>query len=187
MKEKREQPAPDAELFRQALEGVTPLAPSNRIATAAPKPAPRVSRRDTSPPHVADRLSDHGAGEAPLAEFARNGVSRMTLRKLKRGHYPLQDSLDLHGLTTESARRLLQEFLRAATEHRLRCVSVIHGKGRHAEGGEGILKNLARHWLTQCPDVLAFCESPQHMGGDGAVWVLLKVADGDGGPGSPQP
>ncbi len=182
MKEKREQPAPDAELFRQALEGVTPLPPSNRIAPAAPKPAPVVSRRATSAPDVTDRLSDHGAGEAPLAEFTRDGVSRMTLRKLKRGHFPVQDSLDLHGLTTEAARQLLQVFLQEATERRLRCVSVIHGKGRHAEGGEGILKNLARHWLTQCPDVLAFCESPQHMGGGGAVWVLLKVADGDDGP-----
>jgi len=29
----------------------------------------------------------------------------MTLRKLRRGHWPVQDSLDLHGNTSDAARR----------------------------------------------------------------------------------
>lgn len=181
MNEKKEPPAPDAELFRQALEGVTPLPPSGRIAPARPKPAPRVAGREAPSPPPADTLSDYGAGDIPLAEFARNGVSRMTLRKLKHGHFPVEDTLDLHGLTTEGARQLLVAFLHEATQRQLRCVCVIHGKGRHTEHGEGILKHLTRHWLTQRGEVLAFCEAPQSMGGGGAVWVLLK-AHGAGVP-----
>ena len=98
----------------------------------------------------------------------------MTLRKLRRGQWPLQDSLDLHGLHSDAARKLLLEFMREATQHGLRCVCVIHGKGRHTEGGEGILKSRVRYWLTQCAEVLAFCEAPPQEGGGGAVKVLLK-------------
>jgi DNA-nicking Smr family endonuclease len=172
---KNKQPAADAELFRQVLDGVIPLAPANRI-TPAPAPRP-AAPRNTAPSSIpiADTLSDHGAGKTPLTEFMRNGLSRMTLRKLRRGQWPVQDSLDLHGLGSDAARKLLLEFLRDATQRNLRCVCVIHGKGRHADGGEGILKIRTRHWLTQCAEVLAFCEAPPHAGGGGAVLVLLKV------------
>ena len=53
---------------------------------------------------------------------------------------------------------------------------MIHGKGDRIGGGEGILKSRTRHWLTQCAEVLAFCEPPARGGGGGAVWVLLKSA-----------
>ena len=72
------------------------------------------------------------------------------------------------------ARKLLLEFLHDATQSGLRYVCVIHCKGWHADGGEGILKIRVRHWLTQCAEVLAFCEAPQDAGGGGAVLVLLK-------------
>jgi DNA-nicking Smr family endonuclease len=98
----------------------------------------------------------------------------MTLRKLRRGQWPIQDSIDLHGLTSDQARGLLANFMTQALNSNYRCINVIHGKGWRAEGGEGILKLRVRHWLTQHPQVLAFCEAPAHAGGGGAVWVLLK-------------
>jgi DNA-nicking Smr family endonuclease len=174
LKRKKEQPGPDdAELFRQALDGVTPLPPSDRIApTSSPRRA--ALRKPIPEPVISDNLSDHGAGDEPLTEFLRNGLSRMTLRKLRRGQWPLQDSLDLHGLNSDDARKLLQQFLQQAVQRGLRCVCVVHGKGWHTKGGEGILKIRTRHWLTQCPQVLAFCEAPTGLGGGGAVLVLLK-------------
>ena len=51
----------------------------------------------------------------PRRNILRNGLSRMTLRKLRRGTWPVQDSLDLHGNNTEAARKLLQQFLHEAT------------------------------------------------------------------------
>lgn len=176
MSKDKEQPeSKDAELFRQALDGVTPLPPPDRI-TPAPSPRHTSPRRQTTEPNITDTLSDHGAGDEALTEFLRNGLSRMTLRKLRRGQWPLQDSLDLHGLRSDDARKLLLEFLQQATQRGLRCVCVVHGKGWHTESGEGILKVRARHWLTQCPQVLAFCEAPPNLGGGGAVLVLLKSA-----------
>ncbi len=162
------------------MGGVTPLPPANRVPTAKPKPAPvpLAPRRAQRQPEMVDMLSNHGANEEPLTEFLRNGLSRLTLRKLRRGQFPVQDSLDLHGLDSNGARRLLLEFLRTSTQRCLRCVRIIHGKGWHGESGEGILKIRTRHWLTQCPEVLAFCEAPPSHGGRGAVLVLLKSSPG---------
>ncbi len=169
----KEKPEPDTDLFRQSLEGVTPLKPSGRIS---PAPAPRnlVPRFNPTATVIADTLSDHGASDTPPDEYLGNGLNRMTLRKLRRGEWPPQDSIDLHGLNSDEARKLLVEFLHHATQSGLRCVNVIHGKGWRSAGREGVLKSLTRHWLMQHPQVLAFCVAPQNAGGGGAVWVLLK-------------
>ncbi len=174
MKKKPEQSA-DADLFQQALEGVTPLPPSNRLppSPAAAKFKAPVTR--ISAPAATDNLSDHAASDIPLSEFLSPGLNRMTLRKLRCGHWPVQDSIDLHGNTSDGARRLLVDFLHQAGQHGLRCVSIIHGKGWRTQGGEGILKLRVRHWLTQHAQVLAFIEAPANAGGGGAVWVLLKA------------
>lgn len=168
---------PDSDLFRQALEGVTPLAPPDRI-TPTPKPRKFPVRTRTDSTQVADTLSDHGAGDTAITEFLRNGISRMTLRDLRRGRWPIQDQLDLHSLTNDEARKLLAGFLHQAAQRGLRCVNVIHGKGWRSEGRDGILKVNTRHWLTQHAQVLAFCEAPPQTGGSGAVRVLLKAASG---------
>lgn len=172
---KRLPPEQDIDLFRQALEGVVPIKPSSRALPAPVAPKLPHRRPAVSPP-VIDSLSDHGAEDTAPAEFLRNGLSRMILRKLRRGHWPLQDELDLHGLSSDEARKLLSHFLHGAMQTGLRCVCVIHGKGWRSEGRDGILKVHTRHWLTQHPGVLAFCEAPPHEGGSGAVKVLLKAA-----------
>jgi len=175
MKKIPEQPVPpDTDVFRQALEGVTPLAPSNRIPPTR-KPRKTPVRAKPASPEITDTLSDHGAGDIAITEFLRPGLNRMTLRKLRHGEWRIQDELDLHGLNSDAARKLLVEFLHDATQRGLRCINVIHGKGWRSEGRDGILKVLTRHWLAQHPLVLAFCEAPPQAGGGGAAWVLLKA------------
>ena len=165
----------DAALFRAAVGEVKPLPDQNRIK---PQKLPRKpSPRSPSPlSEIPDTLSDHAPENTP-DEFLRNGLSRMTLRKLRRGHWPVQDSLDLHGNTGDAARKLLQEFLHEAAQHGLRCVLVIHGKGINSRGGEAVLRKLTRHWLAQRPDVLAYCNALPKDGGSGAALVLLKVVN----------
>ena len=162
----------DAALFRAAVGEVQPLVEQNRIT---PHPAPRLPfRSPNSPPAIPDTLTDSAAENAP-DEFLSNGISRMTLRKLRRGGWPIEDRLDLHGLHSDAARRLLQEFLHEAMQRELRCVLVIHGKGMNSRGGEAVLRRLSRHWLAQHPGVLGFCDAPPREGGSGAVLVLLKT------------
>lgn len=172
----------DAALFRAAVGAVQALPEQNRIEPQKPPRRP-LMRAPAPPPAIPDTLSDgypansssgFGAGNAP-DEFLRNGLPRMTLRKMRRGYWPVQDSLDLHGSTGDAARRLLQEFLHEAAQRGLRCVLVIHGKGMNSRGGEAVLRRLTRHWLTQRPDVLAYCDAPPRDGGSGAALVLLKT------------
>ena len=99
----------------------------------------------------------------------------MTLRKLRRGNWPIQDRLDLHGNNIDAARKLFQEFLHEAVQRNWRCVLVIHGKGLNSQGGEAVLRKLARHWLTQHQQVLGYCDAPSKDGGSGAALVLLKI------------
>lgn len=163
----------DTALFRAAIGEVRPLPEQNRIEPQNPprKPLPRTPK---TPAEIPDTLSDFAAEDAP-EEFLRNGLPRMTLRKMRRSHWPVQDSLDLHGNTGDAARKLLQEFLHEAAQRGLRCVLVIHGKGMNSRGGEAVLRKLTRHWLAQRPDVLAYCDAPPGGGGSGAALVLLKV------------
>ena len=170
-------PSDETELFLQAMEGVVPITPSDRIPPVLSPPrlrSPQNSKHAALP--VLDSFSDHGANEIPDIAFLRAGMNKMTLRKLRRGFWTIQDTIDLHGYTTEEARKLLQAFLRHAVHQGFRCINIIHGKGWRAEGGEGLLKIRVRHWLPQNNHVLAFCEPPANAGGGGAVWVLLKTA-----------
>lgn len=169
----------DAALFRAAVGKVKPLPEIDRLApqVAARKPVLRRAGNDRQTPasSPADTLSDF-APEITADDYLGNGLSRMTLRKLRRGTWPVQDSLDLHGNTSDAARKLLQQFLQEATLRGLRCVLVIHGKGLNSQDGEAVLRKLTRHWLTQHPLVLAFCNAQPRDGGSGAVVVLLKTA-----------
>lgn len=164
----------DAALFRTAVGSVTPLAEQNRIPH--PKPSIQARVRSTSVSHViADTLSDFSDSNSP-EDYLANGLSRLTLRKLRRGQYPVQDELDLHGYTTDTARMRLQAFLHEAMCRQWRCVRVIHGKGINSRGGEAVLRMLTRNWLTQSSRVLAFCATSPGAGGSGAVLILLRIS-----------
>lgn len=166
----------DAALFRAAVGEVQPIAQQNRIEPQTP-PRPSHPRHIAPTEAIPDTLSDHLPQDLP-GDYLANGLSRMTLRKLRRGHWPVQDRLDLHGLTGDAARKLLQAFLHEAAQRGLRCVLVIHGKGLNSPGGEAVLRRLVRHWLMQRGDVLAWCDAPAQEGGSGAALVLLKACSG---------
>jgi len=106
--------------------------------------------------------------------FLRPGLSREILKRLRRGHWVVQEHLDLHGMNTEQARHLLAQFLAACSRRNRRCIRIIHGKGLRSPNREPVLKNKVRLWLARRDDVLAFCQAPATQGGGGALLVLLK-------------
>ena len=169
----------EAALFRDAVQDVAPLVAPGKIIHPRknPRPIPRKTQSDQQTP-LDDSLSDHIPLDAEGDErtsFLRPGLSRLSLRRLRRGYWPLQDELDLHGYTSDQARAALAAFLNACGEQGMRCVQVIHGKGHSSENREPVLKVKVRHWLMQREDVLAFCEARPEEGGSGAVKVLLKT------------
>ena len=109
-----------------------------------------------------------------VLSYRRDSLPNRTLQRLRKGHYSVQDELDLHGATAAQAERLLRQFLLEAHDHDLGCVRIIHGKGRYSAEGVPVLKNMVDRMLRHRADVLAFHSAPAAQGGTGAVLVLLS-------------
>jgi DNA-nicking Smr family endonuclease len=173
--------ADEEALLREALKGVAPLRNPGKASLQRPPPAPiplQALREDVRV--LQESLSDQMPMEIGLETgeelvFLRNGLSNQILKKLRRGHWSIQDHLDLHGLRTEEARALLVSFLNDALKHGLRCVRIVHGKGHRSKNAEPVLKRKIGNWLSQRDEVLAFVQARAEDGGGGAVMVLLKV------------
>lgn len=179
--DRKSQPRPeDNSLFRELVADVTPLPPPGKAEIARPRPRPIPAQRQLDDQAaLRDSLSDHipwdsGAETGEELAFQRNGISPQTLRRLRRGHWVIQDELDLHGLTTAEARPLVVEFLNHCLRKGLRCVRIIHGKGLRSRNREPVLKQKVANWLMQRDEILAFCQARRTEGGSGAVVVLLK-------------
>jgi DNA-nicking Smr family endonuclease len=160
--------------FSKAVADVKPLKRTKRVALKrpAPAPVPNQHQRDEAAAlaeSMSGPLSPDDTLDLSDEPYLRDGMSRQVLRKLRRGHWAIQDGIDLHGLTRDQAAALTVEFLEQCLARGLRCVRIVHGKGL------GILKSKLRNWLPQRDEVLAYCQAPAHDGGSGALLVLLKT------------
>ena len=174
-----------SDLFREAVRDVRPIAPPNRVAPLQRKPAPVPAKRIEDEQAGLDELAhlahsrDADFGDDVEAEddatYLRPGLPRDILRKLRRIHWVIQDTLDLHGLTGDEAVAETAVFLAGCKRTGLRCVRIIHGKGLRSPGKEPVLKRRIRKLLTRRDEVLAFAEPRAAEGGGGAVVVLLEA------------
>ena len=89
-------------------------------------------------------------GAADALSFSRPGVRAQTLRQLRRGRYPIEDELDLHGLSQSAARDQLAEFISSSRQTRppLRSRRARQGLslGRARSGSQD-----RREYLAQAP------------------------------------
>jgi DNA-nicking Smr family endonuclease len=178
----------DALAFRAAVRDVKPLA---QTPVASGLARARVHRRRAAADAAAGDLAHsmpliaEGAGEASAAanfvgaadelSFHRSGVRTQELRRLRRGLYPIEEELDLHGLSQAAARDSLAEFLVQNRDAGRRCVKIIHGKGYRSGARGPILKIAVNSWLRRHADVMAFTSARPIDGGTGAVYVLLRA------------
>jgi DNA-nicking Smr family endonuclease len=106
--------------------------------------------------------------------FRRPSVSRKVMRQLRRGNYAVQEEIDLHGLTADEAHAELHGFIKECSAARMRCIRIVHGKGRGSGPKGPVLKAGVNRWLPQWEEVVAFCSAQPTDGGTGAVYVLLN-------------
>jgi len=165
----------DQTLFRAAMQDVAPLPASNKVVIKRKKPDP-IPRSNTALLDDNAESSSVFMDIAPDGEwsFLRPGVSQQTLRRLRNRYWPIQDTLDLHGMTQDSAKQQLAVFLDYVVNSKYRCVRIVHGKGLSSADGVPVLKQKIGGWLAQYTAVLAFCQAKPEDGGGGAVLVLLK-------------
>jgi DNA-nicking Smr family endonuclease len=154
-------------------EDVDPLPETKRAELPRKRPAPyprqtRLDERATLQESLGPFSPDDAMETGEELLFIRPGVSRQTLRKMRRGHWVVEAQIDLHGLDRHQAHAETDEFLKNAKRRGLRCVRIVHGKGL------GVLKSALRKWLPMKDEVLAFTQAPATQGGGGALLVLLK-------------
>jgi DNA-nicking Smr family endonuclease len=144
-----------------SLDEVMPLLP-------VPPVVPGAGRSDAPP--AAGAI---GGGDA--LSFQRAGVRTQVVRRLRRGLIPIEDELDLHGLSQTAARYQLAEFLTYSRNAGRRCVRIVHGKGYRSGARGPVLKTAVDLWLRRHLDVMAFTSARAIDGGTGAVYVLLRT------------
>jgi DNA-nicking Smr family endonuclease len=184
------QASDDAETFRAAVRDIKPLTQiAKPVGLEKPRARPRAGARGGAAlaaaddmPLLAETLHD-GAPGAPAEDavtgadalsFRRPGVRTQVVRRLRRGLYPIEDELDLHGLGQAAARDNLAEFIAQSRNAGRRCIRIIHGKGYRSGARGPILKIAVNAWLRRHADVMAFCSARAIDGGTGAVYVLLR-------------
>jgi DNA-nicking Smr family endonuclease len=169
-------------MFRAAVRDVKPLPQTARAKSTSKPRKPRVAAqaaaqgdapgKDVLGEVVPDEGSPTGADSL---SFRRPGVRTQVLRHLRRGLFPIEDELDLHGLNQAAARDSLAEFLAFNRRAGRRCVRVVHGKGYRSGARGPILKIAVNTWLKRHLDVMAFTSARAIDGGTGAVYVLLRA------------
>ncbi len=174
----------DALIFRAAVRDVKPLAQTAKPKgleqpRARARVRPRTAAGAAAPGDTAESMPLIAASSADAAaveeSFRRPGVRTQVLRRLRRGLYPIEDELDLHGLSQAEARDRLAEFIAFHRNAGHRCLRVIHGKGYRSGARGPILKIAVNSWLRRHGDVMAFTRARSIDGGTGAVYVLLRA------------
>jgi DNA-nicking Smr family endonuclease len=186
-----------ANVFQSSMAGVQKMKPSDRYVpppakgpAAAGRTAPGGKRGPLSAEEQAaddaavlqeSMLSDmfevdHYLEEDPSLNFSAPGIGPDVMKKMRKGHWPVQDELDLHGKRRDEARQAVDDFLLKAKRRNYRCVCVIYGRGFGSRGGEPVLKSMVHSWLVQTDGVIAFCQARAEEGGEGAIMVLLRSA-----------
>ncbi len=195
--EKKNPPEPDrksdeARYFLEAMSDVKPLSGSRKTVTRIPNPnmKPAHPVRDDeleAMTHLSDLVS--GAADMDITfsdeyiEGSVHGFSTKLMQKLKKGQFPVQDYVDLHGLTKQEAEIRIRDFLLQSNRLGLRCVLVVHGRGLNSEDHIPVLKERLPIWLSRGPVkkiVLAFSTAMPYDGGTGAIYILLRKAKGGG-------
>jgi DNA-nicking Smr family endonuclease len=119
---------------------------------------------DNHPPEPKD---EHETDDKQLRQQA--AIERSLLRRRRP-----QATLDLHGLTAVEALERAERFLAESKALGLQKVLIIHGKGNHTLGGEAVLRDVIRTYLRTHPLTGEMGVPDRAMGGEGAVWVLLR-------------
>ncbi len=171
--------AEDSALFRQSIGKVKTIESNIRTIEKAEKPKPYPQKQNRQIENKFKQSIDQNIQKLYQEDslyFLAPGLQKNVLKKLRKGYYGLDASLDLHGLTSQEALHQLSRFLHFSIENGHRCVHIIHGKGYGSENNQPVLKNDINIWLRQHQDVQAFCSTPPKEGGTGAVFVLLKLS-----------
>ncbi len=169
----------DSDLFRDTVGAVRPIKADKVLLKQADKPKPYPKKTVADVEAYLKESIDITVEKVGLEDslsFTAPGLQKNVLKKLRQGFFGLDAEIDLHGLSSQEAKRQLLHFLTDSVTRNCRCVHIVHGKGYRSADNHPILKNNINLWLRQHEKVQAFCSAPPRDGGTGAVFVLLSMA-----------
>lgn len=159
------------------MKGVKPLSSDKIDPDSAPKPKFK-RRKSTNEPTARTTFGEleyaPPVSSDEVLSFIRGGIQQKLMTKLKKGQIPFEAKIDLHGATVSQAGKELQAAINECYQHGLRCILVVHGRGKGSFDNKPALKTHVNQWLRDSKKVLAFHSAQPHHGGTGAVYVLLK-------------
>lgn len=161
-------------LWARVAETVRPL-PGRKV----PRPLAKETATETVEAHA---LPPKLEGRAALAKAVKvtkpkpppEPLEPNRSRRVVKEREVIAGRVDLHGLTLERARPVLESFILGAVERGDRLVLVITGKG---SGGRETLRGMTPLWLSQPPLrtlVAGVQQADRKHGGEGAFYVALK-------------
>jgi DNA-nicking Smr family endonuclease len=180
-----EKPLPELEedLFKKAMEGVTPISRDKYVERIFQMELPE-SSRDKEDAEILEKLVDlvkygKGFNVADTPEYIEGTnyhIHPTVAKRLHRGEYSIQAFVDLHGLLVEEAKEVFEKFLKWAVTTGKTGVLIVHGRGLSSPS-EPVLKKKVVEWVTRGPWrkwVAAYSSARICDGGAGATYVLLR-------------
>lgn len=167
--------------FRQQMADVKPIDNDDVIPVQKAKPtAAQEARRQAAERRLEDDINYLSmefvdlVEPEELVEYRRDGVQHGVFKRLKRGDYGIEASLDLHHHSLRQAREALFDFIQLCHRRGVRSAIVVHGMGRHSKPHPALLKSYVVKWLKQLEPVMAFNSAQRQHGGAGSVYVMLR-------------
>lgn len=176
----------DTDLWAEVIKSVTPAKRDDVLfkPTKASKKIPQTAKPKKAQalvkPALQTSIKPETATQIRPADLRsarpvmRAGIDNASARRLTKGAFEIDDTLDLHGKTEAAAHKVLLHFVQSASRRGLRTLLIITGKGAR---GEGILRKKVPEWLKDYPlkpHILAISQASPKDGGGGALYVRLR-------------
>lgn len=107
-------------------------------------------------------------------EYRRPGVQTGVADRLRQGGYAPEARLHLIKQPVRECRRELFHFIREGIDHDLRCLLIVHGRGKALDSHANVVRSYVAKWLTQFDEVQAYVSAQSFHGGLGATYVMLR-------------
>lgn len=112
-----------------------------------------------------------------LKKNTTQGLDANSDKKLRTGNYPIDLTIDFHGLTLDQAFDSFIYNIENSYNQGLRCLLVITGKGNRTPFGRVSIKESIEKWIKIekiSNKIIKYVDANVKHGGSGSLYVLLK-------------
>ena len=175
----------DNGIWQAVKNSIKPFKTQNKYVEKTPVPSPK---KQLQPNKRAESIFTKFMGVGAKSESVINakpttvdlkektvgdvsGLNKSHAKKLTGGNVKINATLDLHGLTKDTAHSQVVNFVKNSVANNHKNIKIITGKG------SGILQAEVPKWLNGAdlsPHILTITNPPQRQGGTGALIVVLK-------------